>query len=365
MKILHVIITLNSGGAEMLLKESLPIMDEKGVQTEVLLLSSGKNIYKKELEEKGIKIYETGIKNIYSPMQIFKMGPFFKEYDIVHTHLFPTQYWGILAKKIFRTNIPIVTTEHSTNNTRRKYKGLRWIEKLIYNNYNKIICISEDAKKSLVSWVPKIKDKTTVIYNGVNLKKFQNAKAYNRNELLKDVEIDKNSKLILMVSRFSKQKDQKTLLKAAKLLPNDYHVIFVGKGPLKEETMSLTEELNISNRVHFLGYRNDVERLVKSVDIYVQSSHWEGFGIAALEAMAAGTPVIASDVPGLSQVVEGGGILFPKGDHISLANSIEDICVSKEKYEDIASKCKIKSKEFSIEEMVNQYIQVYSELINI
>lgn len=364
MKILHIITSLKGGGAEKLLAEALPVMNKNGIESEVLLLSTGKNIYKKELEENGIMVYETGVKSIYSPMQIFKIGPFLKKYDIVHTHLFPTQYWAIMAKKIFRIKIPMVTTEHSTNNRRRNRKELRWIERIIYNNYDRIICISKEAKVKLIEWVPKIESRTTVIYNGINLKSIEDAKPYNRMKFFGEFKINKNSKIILMVSRFSMQKDYKTLINAAKLLPEDYHIILVGKGPLKDEMIYLAESLNISHRVHFLGYRKDVERIMKSVDLYVQSSHWEGFGIAAAEAMAAGLPVVASDVPGLSEVVGNGGILFPKGNHESLAIKIEEICSSQEKYQKVANKCNMKSKEFDIEEMVNKYIKEYLELLN-
>ena len=76
----------------------------------------------------------------------------------------------------------------------------------------------------------------------------------------------------------------------------------------------MAQSLGIAERVTFLGWRSDVASVLKASDIYVHSTDAEGFGIAACEAMAAGLPVVASDVPGLAQIVKGAGILFPAGD---------------------------------------------------
>ena len=363
MKVLHVITSLDSGGAENLVKESLPIMKQKGLEPEVLLLSSKNNVFEDELRNEGIKIQKTGLNNVYSPRQIFKIKKFINGYDIVHTHLFQPQYWTTIAKILYRSNTPIITTEHSTNNRRREHKIFKNIDRFIYKKYDKIICISKETEKNLIKWIPRISSKTIVVYNGTDLNKFRNSKPYKKEELIKNVGENSNSKLILMVSRFSVQKDHETLIRAAKLLSDDYHVILVGEGSLKEDIILLVEKLNISHRVHFLNYREDVERIMKSVDIYVQSSNWEGFGIAALEAMATGIPVIASNTPGLSEVVEGGGVLFPKGDHISLANAIKDISTSKKRYKEISNNCMEKCKQFSIEKMVDEYIKIYSGLL--
>lgn len=364
MKVLNIISGLGRGGAEILLKESLPFMKKKGVDSTILSLSMERDALVNELIEDGINVYKTGLNNVYSPRQIFKIEKYLRGYDLIHTHLLPAQYWTILAKIISNNKTPIVTTEHSTNNKRRGKKLFKITDKFIYDKYDKIICISQATKRNLDEWLPNLSAKSTVIYNGINLDKFKMAKPYSTNELLKGVTIDENIKLILMTGRLDIPKDHNTLIKAISLLPNEFHLVLVGRGRLKNKMMSLSKELEISHRVHFLGYRSDVERIMKSVDVYVQSSHWEGFGIAALEAMASGVPVIASDVDGLTEVVKDGGLLFPKGDYIALAKRIKDIFDSEEKYNHIANKCKLKSERFSIEKMVDEYLKTYEELIN-
>ena len=94
----------------------------------------------------------------------------------------------------------------------------------------------------------------------------------------------------------------------------------------------------------------------------VMSSHWEGFGLAAVEGMAAGKPVIASDIDGLSQVVDGAGLLFPKGDEKALASCILEIYEDKDYYQRLSELSVERAKEFDLSHMVNQYIKIYHRI---
>ena len=117
----------------------------------------------------------------------------------------------------------------------------------------------------------------------------------------------------MMTGRFSKAKDHTTLVKSLKLLPYNYKLLLVGEGELKKNIEILIKKINLENRVIFLGFRNDIPELMKTVDINILSSNWEGFGLVAVEGMASGRPFIGSDVDGMNDVIRGGGILFEKG----------------------------------------------------
>jgi glycosyltransferase involved in cell wall biosynthesis len=140
------------------------------------------------------------------------------------------------------------------------------------------------------------------------------------------------------------------------------HLILVGDGPLRPEIESLVKNIGIKDRVHFLGKRSDVPQIIKMADVYVQSSQWEGFGIAALEAMAGGLPVVASRVPGLSEVVGDAGLLFKPGDSFELASMLnrllnDDICRKK-----IMEKCVSRAQLFGIENTVEGYVSIYYQI---
>ena len=162
-----------------------------------------------------------------------------------------------------------------------------------------------------------------------------------------------------MVAGFRIEKDHETLLKALAKLSNEYKLILVGDGHRRKEIEDFIKLLRVEDRVTLLGVRNDVSSLLKMSDIAVLSSHWEGFGLAAVEAMAAGTPVIASNVEGLKQVVENGGILFEQGDDAELVQHIIEITEISQKRKNIIDSGFSKAKEYDIQQMVDQTIQTY------
>ena len=119
----------------------------------------------------------------------------------------------------------------------------------------------------------------------------------------------------------------------------------------------------MQERIFFLGVRTDVPSLLKTADISVVSSHWEGFGLVAVEGMAVGKPLIASDVAGLSNVVKGAGILFEKGNDKELAKIIQELLADDKYYKKVAEAGFERAKQYDINSMVEKQIQLYNELL--
>ncbi|MFD4817053.1 glycosyltransferase [Peribacillus butanolivorans] len=364
MKVLHIINNLGSGGAEKLIEESLPLLNQiEGVKADVLLLTDANNVFDTQLNEFAVNLNILPLKKIYSPFNIFYIRKFIikGKYDIVHAHLFPTNYWTSLASKLIYKNKPeFITTEHSTHNRRREKFYFRFLDRIIYSNYSKIISISQKTQENLIFWInskQKNLDKFIVIENGINLNKFYDSKPYLKKQI--NEKLTEESKLLCMVGRFSKQKDQATLIKAMKGLSEDVHLLLIGEGPLKAQNKILVNEIGLGHRIHFLGFRNDVDRIYKTSDIVILSSKWEGFGLAAAEGMATGKPVIASDVTGLREVVKGAGILFSQGDSLELANKINNLIVNEEEYRMVSDKCLKRASKFNIKKMVGSYVNLY------
>ncbi|MDW2211394.1 glycosyltransferase, partial [Vibrio sp. 2025] len=129
-----------------------------------------------------------------------------------------------------------------------------------------------------------------------------------------------------MVGRLHEHKDHETLIHAIAKLPECYHLHPAGDGDRKASLQRLAQSLNVSPRVHFHGVVSDIPLFLSDMDIYVQSSHVEGFGLAAVEAMAAGLPVLSSDVPGLNEVTGSSEYLFEVGDSNRLAQKVAELC---------------------------------------
>jgi len=364
-KVLHLINNLGSGGAEKLLVDLIPLMNKiENLQADILLLTDKCNVFYDSLSSKGVKVNIIKYRSMYDPRNIIEIKNYIVNggYDIVHSHTFPTQMWVALSKLFLRNKkVKFITTEHSTHNRRREKFYFRYIDRFIYYQYDSIISITEKTRDNLINWIdPKRKklDKYVVIENGVDIEKIKQALPYKKSELIEG--ISEGTKLVCMIGRFSKQKDQPTLIRAISKLPDDIHLVLVGEGPLLSNNKELANELGILDRVHFLGFRQDIPRILKTVDIVVLSSHWEGFGLAAVEGMAAKKPLLASDVDGLREVVQGAGVIFEN--EKDLKDSIKSLVIDDSSYNMISCACFSRAKKYDIKEMVKRLINKYLEL---
>ncbi len=362
MKILQIINSLGTGGAEKLIVESLPIMKKNGIEVDLFLLKSGDFPFEKTFRNNlEFRIYHSQLKSVYNPFHIFKIIQLLKRYDVVHVHLFPALYWVALAKIISFSKTKLVFTEHNTTNRRVDKWYFKAIDAFIYRQYSKIISISEKVNEMLLDKMKIENSKVHLIKNGINLDIINNALLISKNKIHKS--LNENHKIIIQISRFQSQKDQQTLIKSMQLLTKNVVLLLVGDGELKKECENLSKQLNLENRVFFLGVRMDVPQLLKTADIVVLSSHYEGLSLASIEGLASGKPFIASNVPGLTEVVENAGLLFEENNEKELANHINNLLKDKNYYNKIAQKCLSKSKEYDINKMVFDEIELYKKLI--
>lgn len=366
MKVLHIINNLGSGGAEKLIEEMLPLLNkEENVEAEVLLLTDKNNVFDKSLKGKGIKVSVVPIRKIKSPMNIFHIRKHIIDgnYDIVHSHIFPTIYWASIASKIVFKNRPkFIYTEHSTYNRRRKICFLRPLEKNIYSEFDKIISISQSTQNNLIEWIkPKKKNinKFIVIRNGINIEKFKHSEPYEKKDISEV--FDRNTKLLCMVGRFTEAKDQPTLIKAMKELSSNIHLLLIGEGPLKKQNEKIAKDIGVGDRVHFLGFRKDVDRILQTCNIIIVSSNWEGFSLAAIEGMATGKPLIVSNVCGLKDTVGELGLFFERGSVEELTDKINYIIDNNDCWRKYSKVSFNKSIEYDIANMVKRILQIYKE----
>ena len=177
------------------------------------------------------------------------------------------------------------------------------------------------------------------------------------------VGINNGNFVLLYVARLEPQKDHASLLRALSQIP-DADLVLAGDGSLRAELEAQAEMLGLARRVHFLGRRKDVAALLKMADIYVHPAAYEGFGIAAAEAMAAGKPVVASNVPGLAQVVGDAGILVPPADPATLATEVCNLISSPDRRQQLSRAAVERGRTFSIENTVAAYLDLYRSVLS-
>jgi len=358
MKVAHIINSLSIGGAEKLAIDSLPYYINGLNHIDLIVLKKTKTNFESLLPVGVNPIYLTD-KSLYSPLLIFKLIPILRKYDIVHIHLFPALYWVVLANFFSLGKTKLAYTEHSTHNKRRNNFVFKIFDKFIYSKLNFIGCISQATEENLVHHLKSQKLNTSVIFNGIDLSKFESVHGA---DLLYNY-FDKESFVLIQVSSFRAQKDQKTVIQSLQYLPDSIKLLLVGDGELKSSNEELVEELNLNNRVKFLGNRNDIPQLMSYADVCVLSSHYEGFGLAVLEGMISKKPSIASDVEGIREVVKGYGLLFERGNAKELANLVLQLYSNEIYYNEIANNCYNRALEFDIRDMVKQYIDKYEKMV--
>jgi glycosyltransferase involved in cell wall biosynthesis len=171
---------------------------------------------------------------------------------------------------------------------------------------------------------------------------------------------------IIMVARFSPQKNQMDLLSAFSALKGNPTLIFVGDGPLLEKCRAKARILKLTPGVQFLGERHDVADLLAQSHIAVLSSNWEGLPISILEAMRAGLPVVATRVGGVPELVEDGitGYLVPPHDPRALATALQRLLDSPEDRHRMGQRGREKMlRQFSVECMVAKTLEVYRDVL--
>lgn len=358
MKILQVITSLRVGGAEKLVADMAPLLQAKGHVVDVFVFDGGKTPFLQQLEDNGVSVirHNHGA-SMYDPKNILKLRNLIPQYDIVHTHNTSCQYYVAIAKNLCKCNhVRFVTTEHSANNRRRNSFLFKYLDLFMYAQYHSIIAISDKATINLQTYLGD-SFKIITIYNGINLQKFINAKA-----LLYDAVFKKKAGdfIITMVAGFRKEKDQDTLIKALKFLPESCKLWLIGEGVRKIICEELVQSLDLSDRVVFGGIRTDIPSILKTSDLIVMSSHWEGLSLSSIEGMSMGKPFIASDVDGLHEIVEGYGILFPHQNEKALAGAILQLLENTNEAKKVAEKCLEKACQYDISKTVDAYLEIYN-----
>lgn len=359
MRVLHVITSLRTGGAEKLMVDLLPRLRDRGAEVELAVFDGTDTQFMSRIDDSGIAVHKfaTG-GSVYNPRHILRLRKLVGEFDIVHTHNTAPQFFAPLAsvgkKKM------LVTTEHSTSNRRRDMPAMSVADKWMYARYNRIVCISRKAETNLREYLHEPSEgRFLTIENGIDLAKYANAAPSPEMERLK---ANENITAIVNVAAFRHEKDQPTLIRSLTSLPRRFHLFLVGDGVRRGEYEALVSEFGLTDRVHLTGVRQDVPQLLKSADFLVLSSHFEGLSLSSVEAMAAGHPVIASNVDGLREVVDGAGILFPHGDDRQLADEIIRLDSDPVMRNEISRRCRLRSADYDIEKMADRYYELYCRL---
>jgi glycosyltransferase involved in cell wall biosynthesis len=364
--ILHAICSFETGGAEKLLLDILRYNNENPIKEYRLhvviindVIDDGMLL---KLEKYCDSVYllrrEEGSKCIN---HFFKLHNIIKSnnINIIHCHDYGSKSFAIFLKTFTFTKIKIVYTVHSTF----EFHKLRYFSKLFHKLYvSKNIAISNSVKSYCID---NNINNVEVIYNGIFIDDYK----------VKRKEVSNSKCLnIINVSRIThKIKGQDILIKALGICKNEginFQCKLVG-GKYRYDISSweylhkLVDKNNLNNNVQFLGSCNNVSKLLEQSDLFIFTSRKEGLGIVLLEAMAAQLPIISSNIEGPAEIINHGenGLLYEVEDERSLADLISYAFYNREKLQKLADNGYSSIDSYSISNMVNRYIRVYSDIL--
>ncbi|MGH2817100.1 MAG: glycosyltransferase [Actinomycetota bacterium] len=199
----------------------------------------------------------------------------------------------------------------------------RWAEPLVVRLNHKVFAPSEEIAHHLRATIPGAAEKVDVVLLGVGE---EVATVRSRADVRSELALPPDSSLIVTASRLHPQKALHVLLEALARLPGVYLAV-LGEGPLEADLRRQATKLGVSERVAWLGFRDDVGDYLAAADVFCLSSRWEAVALAAKEAVLVDTPVVATDVGGMRELFEDGisGRLVPKDDPAALAGALHDV----------------------------------------
>lgn len=281
--------------------------------------------------------------------------------DALLASMWPLTSLSVLAAHIANYNGRLILSEHAALSRGRDAKGLRGLVlrmsmRWVNGRSNAIVGVSNGVIEDLqnLGLSPK---KSITIYNPVKVSMNNVMPESWRGHPWLNVPINKR---ILSVGRLTKPKDYPTLLKAIKEIKEggeDFHLLILGVGPLLDELENMCEDLGISNNVYFGGFVADPSPFYCAAGLFVLASAWEGFGNVIVEALASGTPVVATDCPsGPSEILEDGayGRLVNVGDSSELARAIKESFVVKHDVDQLKSR----AADFWPEKVAAKYLEL-------
>lgn len=290
----------------------------------------------------------------------------YEKLDILHVHYaIPHASAAYLAKKILKTqgiDIPIVTTLHGTDITLvGKDPSFEPVISFCINESDSVTTVSESLKKDTFTHFETNRE-IHVIPNFIKTKKeLEPINLNNRRRFANDDE-----KILCHISNFRKVKRVEDVLKmfalVAKEIPSK--ILFVGDGPERNNLERMTRDLGLCKQVVFVGKVRDTKHVLEIADLFILPSKTESFGLAALEAMACGVPVISSNTGGIPEVNRHGetGFLSDVGDFEDMAKNAIHLLEDEKRHLQFRKNAFSRAKIFCIETVLPQYEKIYEYL---
>ncbi|PYM94868.1 MAG: hypothetical protein DME04_06355 [Candidatus Rokuibacteriota bacterium] len=284
-----------------------------------------------------------------------------RKFDVIHTHNTQPLVDGTLGGLLVGGVRTIVHTDHARQfPDKRRYMFAEWV---LSHWVYRIVGVSNETSKNLVDYEKISPKKIVTIRNGVVGDTFQ--RPINKFAKRAELGIPSSAPVIGLAARLTEQKGLTFLLQALPAVlraQRDLRLVIAGDGPLRRNLEEEAQRVGVGSHVHFLGPRTDMPDILQLFDVYVLPSIWEGLPMVLLEAMAAGCPIVATNVGGNPDAVRDGynGYLVPARDPDALATRVIGLLSDRRQREEFGRNGRtLFDREFSAAIMARSYEQLY------
>jgi len=366
LRVLQVINNVGLGGGEQYVFRLARHMIRHGFDTICTCRPGGE--FEALLRKHNIECFPVRLSKERNIFTARKIARFCRDRDIgiVHAHGAVGAQAARLASLVYGGPRPITTYHVAITNITDippwKKKLFALFDRMMSVVDRKTLSVSGAVKNTLIREAFFQPDRVHVLYTGIDINAVADCR---KNKFREEIDVAPDSLLVGAVGRLSEEKGMDILVDAMPYILREFpslNLLIAGDGPLKDLLQRRTRDKGIGAHIRFLGYRNDVERLLSDIDLLVMPSKTEGFPLVLLEAMASGTPVVASNVGGIPEIVHDGhdGILVPPGDPLYLADAVIEILKNSTLREDLGRKARKKaSQHFLLEKMLLELNDIY------
>ncbi|MCC7161386.1 MAG: glycosyltransferase family 4 protein [Anaerolineae bacterium] len=365
MRVLHITGTFAAGGIATSLWHLIRYLQQtSGIENEIAgLYEIG--VFGERLAAAGVPAHNFELKTKYDPRGLSQLSALLRSgsFDVVHAQGWPA-IWYVALVSLWHTQQRYFVSEQSVTNRRRRWY-LKPLERFLFSRYGNIVAVSKAVRDALVSFLPETSSKITVVYNSADLRALEAAKqpkAFARAYL----NIPDDALVILSGGGLEHKKGVDVSIRAMARLQNTNPalaplLLIASDGSRRAFLEQLAAQLGVRSRVRFIGFRDDMPRVMSAADVLVSSSRWEGFGMVILEAMSLGLPVVATAVGGVPELIENqeSGLLVPSEDPEALADGLARVLTNPEWAARLACVAQQRAEGFTPQTQVPLLVQLY------
>ena len=361
-----VTVGLGIGGTEAQLMEIAEHLDPERFAVTVVALK-GEGAIAEEMRKRGIKVVALNGAGKMDARVFFRFFSLVRaeQPDVIHSFLPLANYVGMIVGRMLGISV-LIASYRGVEQQRSKFWA--WGDRLVVRLAQATTCCSDAVRQSVIEGFGGDTSKYITIYNGIDVERFHRVSTLTKS----DLGLREGIATIGTVCRLDEPtKGLAVLLKGIAQLNQisnipPFQLLLVGDGPSANGLRRLSEELALNEIVVFAGLRCDVEQILPLLDLFVLPSLSEGFGIALVEAMAAGCPVVATAVGGIPEVVRAGrtGVLVPAGDSKALTEALAGLLKDGSKARALGRKGqRWVATQFAVSTMVHHHESLYERLL--